>query len=153
MINAELKEINIGAVIKKRLDELEMTKSEFGRLIGVPQQHVNRIFEKDSIDTKRLVKICRALDFNFFALYCSFPTSVNAYLAAVALGDGDAKNNIGDTALLAQIESQKVNEANLKKTEKDLRNQIAVLQRSVDQLNSQLDDKNEIINLLKKNRN
>ena len=129
-----------------------MTKSEFGRLIGVPQQHVNRIFEKDSIDTKRLVKICRALDFNFFALYCSFPTSVNAYLAAVALGDGDAKNNIGDTALLAQIESQKVNEANLKKTEKDLRNQIAVLQRSVDQLNSQLDDKNEIINLLK-NRN
>ena len=48
MINAELKEINIGAVIKKRLDELEMTKSEFGRLIGVPQQHVNRIFEKDS---------------------------------------------------------------------------------------------------------
>ena len=107
-------------------------------------------FLRKILDTKRLVKICRALDFNFFALYCSFPTSVNAYLAAVALGDGDAKNNIGDTALLAQIESQKVNEANLKKTEKDLRNQIAVLQRSVDQLNSQLDDKNEIINLLKK---
>lgn len=149
MINAELKEIHIGAAIKKRLDKLEMTKSEFGRLIGVPQQHVNRIFEKDSIDTSRLIKICRALDFNFFALYCHFPTNVNAYLAAVALGDGDAENNIGDTALLAQIEAQKVKVANLEKTERDLRDQIAVLQRSVDQLTSQLDDKNEIINLLK----
>lgn len=149
MINAELKELHIGAAIKKRLDELEMTKSEFGRLIGVPQQHVNRIFEKDSIDTTRLAKICRALDFNFFALFCRFPTNVNAYLAAVALGDGDALNNLGDTALLAQIESQKVKVANLEKTEKDLRDQIAVLQRSVDQLTSQLGDKNEIINLLK----
>ena len=149
MINAELREIHIGAAIKKRLDELEMTKSEFGRLIGVPQQHVNRIFDKESIDTIRLAKICRALDFNFFALFCRFPTNVNAYLAAVALGDGDALNSIGDTALLAQIESQKVKVANLEKTEKDLRDQIAVLQRSVDQLTSQLGDKNEIINLLK----
>lgn len=149
MINAELREIHIGAAIKKRLDELEMTKSEFGRLIGVPQQHVNRIFDKESIDTIRLAKICRALDFNFFALFCRFPTNVNAYLAAVALGDGDALNNIGDTVLLAQIESQKVKVANLEKTEKDLRDQIAVLQRSVDQLTSQLGDKNEIINLLK----
>lgn len=149
MINAELREIHIGAAIKKRLDELEMTKSEFGRLIGVPQQHVNRIFDKESIDTIRLAKICRALDFNFFALFCRFPTNVNAYLAAVALGDGDALNNIGDTALLAQIESQKVKVANLEKTEKDLRDQISVLQRSVDQLTSQLGDKNEIINLLK----
>ncbi|MDE7421406.1 MAG: helix-turn-helix domain-containing protein [Muribaculaceae bacterium] len=148
-MNAELREIHIGAAIKKRLDELEMTKSEFGRLIGVPQQHVNRIFDKESIDTIRLAKICRALDFNFFALFCRFPTNVNAYLAAVALGDGDALNNIGDTALLAQIESQKVKVANLEKTEKDLRDQIAVLQRSVDQLTSQLGDKNEIINLLK----
>ncbi|MDE6552659.1 MAG: helix-turn-helix domain-containing protein, partial [Muribaculaceae bacterium] len=147
-MNAELREIHIGAAIKKRLDELEMTKSEFGRLIGVPQQHVNRIFDKESIDTIRLAKICRALDFNFFALFCRFPTNVNAYLAAVALGDGDALNNIGDTALLAQIESQKVKVANLEKTEKDLRDQISVLQRSVDQLTSQLGDKNEIINLL-----
>lgn len=152
MINADLKEIHIGAAIKKRLDKLEMTKSEFGRLIGVPQQHVNRIFEKESIDTNRLIKICRALDFNFFALFCRFPTNVNAYLAAVALGDGDAKNNIGDTALLAQIEAQTVNVTNLEKTEKDLRDQIAVLQRSVNQLTSQLSDKDELIKLYKERK-
>lgn len=137
---------------QKRLDKLEMTKSEFGRLIGVPQQHVNRIFEKESIDTNRLIKICRALDFNFFALFCRFPTNVNAYLAAVALGDGDAKKNIGDTALLAQIEAQTVNVTNLEKTENDLRDQIAVLQRSVNQLTSQLSDKDELIKLYKERK-
>ncbi len=149
MINAELKEIHIGAAIKKRLDEIKMTKSEFGRLISVPQQHVNRIFERDTIETKKLYKICRALDFNFFALFCRFPTSVNAYLAAVALGDGDAENNIGDAAVLAKYEAMKIRVEGFKKTEQDLRNQIVDLQKSVEQLKSQLGDKDEIINLLK----
>ncbi len=149
MINAELKEIHIGAAIKKRLDELEMTKTEFGRLIGVPQQHVNRIFERDTIETKKLYKICRALDFNFFALFCRFPTNVNAYLATVALGDGDAENNIGDTALLAKHEAMKIRVEGFKKTEQDLRSQIVDLQKSIEQLKSQLGDKDEIINLLK----
>lgn len=152
MINSELKEINIGKAIKERLDRLGMTKSEFGRQIGVPQQHVNRIFERDTIETKKLYRICRALDFNFFGLFCHFPTNVNAYLASVAMGDGDAQTSIGDTALLAQVESQKVKVESLEKTERDLRNQIADLQRSVEQLNSQLGDKDEIINLLRTNR-
>lgn len=152
MINSELREVHIGRAIKERLDKLEMTKSEFGRQIGVPQQHVNRIFERDTIETKKLYRICRALDFNFFELFCHFPSNVNAYLAAVAMGDGDAQNNIGDAAMLAQLESQKVKVGSLEKTERDLRSQIAVLQRSVEQLNSQLGDKDEIINLLRTNR-
>lgn len=87
MFNIELKEVHIGKAIKERLNELKMTKTEFGRLIGVPQQHVNRIFERETIETKKLIKISRALDFNFFALFCQFPTNISAYLSAVALGD------------------------------------------------------------------
>lgn len=150
MFNVELKEVHIGQAIKKRLDELEITKTEFGRRIGVPQQHVNRIFERETIETKRLVKICRALDFNFFALFCKFPTNVNAYLAAVALGDGDANNNIGEAAVLAQLEVLKVKLAGAETTEADLRDQIAGLKDNVEQLKANLRDKDEIINLLKK---
>jgi len=142
MINIEIKEIHLGKAIKMRLDELGMTKTEFGRLIGVPQQHVNRIFERDTMETKKLVKVCRALEYNFFALFCQFPTSVNAYLAAVSLGDGDANNNIGDAALLAQLEVAKTKIEGL-----EINN--ATLKDQVEQLKSQLADKDAIIQLTK----
>ena len=48
---------------------MNVSKSEFGRLIGIPQQNVNRILERQSIDTEKLIKICSALKFNFFSLY------------------------------------------------------------------------------------
>lgn len=35
MINVELKPVHVGQEIAKRLDKLNMTKTEFGRLIGV----------------------------------------------------------------------------------------------------------------------
>lgn len=148
MINIALKEVHIGQAIKKRIEELGMTKSEFGRLIGVPQQHINRILERDTMETKKLVKVCRALEFNFFALFCEFPTSVNAYLAAVALG-GNATYSVGDASLLAQVEASKVKADGLQENTSLLREQIAILKDQVEGLKKQLDDKDAIINLYK----
>ena len=107
MKNVELREVHIGQEIKKRLDEMDMTKTEFGRLIDTPQQHVNRIFTRENIDTGKLIKICRALDFNFFALYCSFPTNISAYLSAVSMA-GAANNYMGDAAIVGEMEVIKV---------------------------------------------
>lgn len=45
-----------------------MSKSELGRKIGVPQQHINRILERETMETSRLIKVSEALDFNFFSL-------------------------------------------------------------------------------------
>lgn len=149
MFNIELKEVHIGRAIKERLDALKMTKTEFGRLIGVPQQHVNRIFERDTIETKKLLKISRALEFNFFSLFCQFPTNISAYLLAVALGDGDANNNLGETAILSQLEILKVKLEEKEGTVADLRDQIGGLKDNVEQLKSNLRDKDEIINLLR----
>lgn len=61
--------IHIGQEIEARVNELRLSKTEFGKRIGVPQQNINRIFEKASIDTEKLIAICNALDFNFFDLY------------------------------------------------------------------------------------
>lgn len=152
MFNIELKEVHIGKAIKERLEEIKMTKTEFGRLIGVPQQHVNRIFERDTIETKKLMRICRALDFNFFALFCQFPTNISAYLSAVALGDGDANNNLGETAILSQLEILKVKLGEARGTETDLRDQIAGLKDNIEQLKSNLRDKDEIIALYKERK-
>ena len=152
MINIELKDVHIGHEIQKRVEELGISKSEFARRIGVQQQHVNRILERDTMETKKLVSICRALDFNFFALYCQFPTSVNAYLAAVALGDGDANNNIGDAVALSQIEVFKERIIGLEENKETLKDQIRILKDTIDLLKTQLNDKNEMLNLLKNSK-
>lgn len=144
----ELKRVHIGRAIKKRFDELELTKTEFGHRIGVPQQHINRIFEKDSIDTKRLERVCQALDFNFFQLYCDPPTSVTAQWSAVALA-GNASNNVGDGALAAQVELQKQKISDMEETKGELKTQIRLLNDSVEQLKSQLRDKDELISVYK----
>ncbi len=148
MKRVELKTVHIGQEIKQRLDAIGMTKTEFGRLIDTPQQHVNRIFNRETIDTGKLVKICRALDFNFFALYCSFPTNIRAYLSAVSMS-GSANNVIGEAAVIGEMEVMKVKLEDAKRTESDLRDQIQGLKDNVEQLKSQLGDKDEIINLYK----
>ncbi|WP_274946345.1 helix-turn-helix transcriptional regulator [Paramuribaculum intestinale] len=149
MFNIQLKDVHVGQAIKKRYEATGMTKTEFGRLIGVPQQHINRIFERDTMETKKLAKICQALDYNFFALFCEFPTNVNAYLAAVALGNGDANNNIGEAAVLAEIELYKERVGGLKENTSTLKDQISTLKDTVEQLKSQLRDKDELIAIYK----
>ncbi len=64
-----IERVNIGLVIEQRLNELGMSKSEFGRKICIPQQNVNRILDKSSIDTDKLVTIGEALEYNFFQEY------------------------------------------------------------------------------------
>lgn len=64
-----IERVNIGLSIEQKLNELGMSKSEFGRKIGIPQQNVNRILDKTSIDTDKLATICEALGYNFFKEY------------------------------------------------------------------------------------
>lgn len=145
----KLNKVNIGVEIKKRLDEKKMSKSEFARRIGAQQQHINRLFERDTIETKRLEAVSEALDFNFFSLYCDNPNNVFAYLAAVALGDGDAINLTGDAALIAQIEVLKEKVSGLERERNVLASQVEGYKKNVEQLEANLRDKDEIINLVK----
>ena len=65
------KSINVGLAIEQRINELGITKSEFGRRIGIPNQNVNRVLSKSSIDSDKLVEICNALNYDFFKLFSS----------------------------------------------------------------------------------
>jgi DNA-binding Xre family transcriptional regulator len=124
-----LKDIHVGQEIKNLLFKKNMKKNEFARLIGVPQQHVNRILERDTMETKRLIKVCEALDTNIFAKFCNFPNQVTAYLSAVAMGNGDSINNIGDSALLAEVEKYKSDISTLNNTVELLKEQIETLKQ------------------------
>lgn len=72
-----INDVNIGLAIEQKLNEMNISKSEFGRMIGIPQQNVNRILDKPNIDTEKLIKISKALNYNFFQDYCDaeFPNS------------------------------------------------------------------------------
>lgn len=77
-----MNDVNIGAAIENRLRELRLSKSEFSRMIDMPQQNVHRILRSKYINTEKLVQISEVLNYNFFELYCDNP-SINA----VASGD------------------------------------------------------------------
>lgn len=68
-----INDVNIGLVIEQKINEKNISKSEFGRMIGIPQQNVNRILDKPNIDTDKLIKISEALNYNFFQEFV--PTS------------------------------------------------------------------------------
>lgn len=145
MFDIGLKEIHIGKAIDKRREDLNMTKTEFGRQIGIRQQHVNKIFENESIETGKLVKICHILNFNFFTLYCNLP-NVSANLSSIALGDGNAQNIIGDTAIASQLELQKQKIEDMTENKEILKDQIETLKSQVKLLESTLLSKDNIIN-------
>ena len=84
----DIKHVHVGQAIDKRRNELGLSKSELGRKIGVPQQHINRILERETMETSRLIKVSEALDFNFFSLFCPKQHHISAHLAAVSL-DGN----------------------------------------------------------------
>lgn len=147
----ELKQVHIGQAIDVRRKELGLTKTEFGRRIDVPQQHVNRILERETIETSRLVRISEALDFNFFSLFCQTRPSISGVLAAISLG-GNANNQIGDTALAAQVLEAQHNIEAFKATNEALKEQIELLKEQISRLDENLKDKNEIIELLKERR-
>ncbi len=150
-MNIDIKNIHVGEAIEKRRIELGISKSELGRRIGVTQQHVNRILERETMETKRLIKVSEALDFNFFTLFCPVQHQISAYLAAVAV-DGNAHNNIGDAELAAQLNKVQSEVENKNETIKLLKEQIESLNAQITRLDSNLKDKDAIIELLKERR-
>lgn len=71
--------MRIGEKIKERAEELRIGPTELGRMIKTSKQNVYSIFERDSIDTRLLQKLSKALEFDFFSCYSSNPPySVNS---------------------------------------------------------------------------
>lgn len=137
-----LKEINLGKEIQAVFEKTGMTKTELGRKLGIPQQHVNRLFDRDSMETKRLIKVSRVLDCNFFALFCEFPQKIEAYLSAINMGNGDLSYTMGDSALTTEIEK-------LKAELESARTQIELLQDNIATLKDNLATKDQLIEMMK----
>jgi hypothetical protein len=119
-MDIELKEVHVGKEIKKRLFELGMKKSDFGKKSGIAQQHVARVFERETMETQKLMRVCKTLDLNIFAMFCSFPPEVQAYI------DGSDEAELPMT-----VDDYKDQVANLEKDVLLLKDQIETLKQLV----------------------
>ena len=68
--------IHLGNLIKQRLQEIGMNKSELARRINTTPQNVYGIFKRKSIDTELLRKISNVLEYDFFQHYTQENLSV-----------------------------------------------------------------------------
>lgn len=103
----QIPDIHIGEEIKSRFVKSGLTQKEFGARIGMPQQNISRVFNNESIETKRLVAISRALQYNFFTLFTppgqiSIDGDHNQLNGKGAHGN---VNGVGDAVLLERIKS------------------------------------------------
>lgn len=95
-MSEKIRNIHIGKAIAKRLAELKISKSELARRINIPQQHINRMLEKASIDTERLVAVSNAMEFNFFSLFSkTVQDKIFAFAQSVATDNARIQNNMG----------------------------------------------------------
>lgn len=64
-------DIHIGRLIEERINEVGMSKAEFGRRINTSRQNVNTLLRKASLDTTVLSQIGKVLNHDFFRYYSS----------------------------------------------------------------------------------
>lgn len=159
-MSVQVKKVHIGAAIEARRKDLEMTKTELARRIGIPQQHVNKMTAKENIDTTRLIQVSEALDFNFFSLYGEVQSQANTHIETKAcFGSQAIYNGTQDPKLQSDFEREK--ERNKSLTEKiqslkeqitSLKDQVAEYKKQLERLDKAMENKDEIIELLKERR-
>lgn len=73
-----IKPINIGELIRLRVESLGLSKSKFAESLNIARQNIEKtVFSKHSIDTDLLCSICNVLDYNFFCYFQDEEKSCN----------------------------------------------------------------------------
>ena len=107
----KFEKVNIGLLIEQKMNELDITKSEMARRSGIANQNINRVLERSSIDTDKLIAISEALDFNFFDCFHSIEeySSANAGNGGVAVaGNGTAHHFSTNASCEAAVLAERV---------------------------------------------
>lgn len=107
----KLERVNIGLLIEQKMKELDITKSEMARRSGIANQNINRVLERSSIDTDKLIAISEALDFNFFDCFRSIEeySTVTADNGGVAVaGNGTAHHFTTNASCEAAVLQERI---------------------------------------------
>lgn len=70
--------MHIGQKIHERVKELRIRPTELAKTLRTSKQNLYGIFKRESIDTDLLLKLGKALDFDFFSYYTGMSLEANA---------------------------------------------------------------------------
>ncbi|MCT2409421.1 transposase [Chryseobacterium antibioticum] len=65
----DLKEIDIGQLIKQRVLECNTSTDRIGKFLKCSGEEVEKIYEKKSVEADVLLKLSKLLEYDFFRLY------------------------------------------------------------------------------------
>ncbi|WP_128330399.1 transposase [Apibacter sp. HY039] len=68
-MNLDYKNINIGKLIKSRVDELQLPELRICTYFGCEEAKIHEYYNSTSIDTNILLKWCKLLEYDFFRIY------------------------------------------------------------------------------------
>lgn len=61
--------VNIGSLIQDRLKKSSITGAKLARLVNMDQSNLNKLLQKGTLDTEKIIKFSKALKYNFFMEY------------------------------------------------------------------------------------
>lgn len=129
------KDVHIGLAIEQRMNELGLNKSQLALRIGFSNQYINKLFNKDGIDTSRLISISEALDYDFFSLYRPIEGDATPVTHIVKTkGDNSPATMNGDVNVAAP--------------QPILNERIEALEKIIEEKNKLLDEKERTIKIL-----
>lgn len=73
--------VNIGSRITEKLGDIGMSKAELSRALGMNQSNLNKLLNRGSMETDKLVEISKAMKYNFFKEFCRSSDFIMEYLS------------------------------------------------------------------------
>jgi len=107
-----MKNLHAGSVIKQIIKEEKIKISDFARAIHCSRSNVYSLFERESLDTKRLSLISKVLGHNFTKLYSNYDSQKNnheKYLVLLEI-DQPKLQELSSDEKIKLVYSQKVSE-------------------------------------------
>lgn len=71
-MTVDLKNINIGSLIKLRIEECKINISRVCRFLDCTEEELNVILLEKSVDSDKLLKLSTLLEYDFFRLYSQY---------------------------------------------------------------------------------
>ena len=86
--------MRIGERIKNRAKDLRLGPTELAKIINTSKQNVYGIYRRDSVDSRLLFDLSKALDTDFFSLYSKLLSSGSSLEEANELKAESLENDI-----------------------------------------------------------
>lgn len=96
----EIIRVNIGEVIRQKVEEIGLSKAEFAKRLNIQRQNIEKtVFQKHSIDTDLLCNICELLDCNLFNYFipkglCNISDYTSEAKVSFTIEAGTEKKNV-----------------------------------------------------------